>query len=129
MVSVAYLGSQVLDNAPELLEGLKKRAGLTWDEISRRAGISTRTILKWRASDGEPDLSDFGRIAKACGIESVHALAEFVEGPKPRTERDEDLFRRAVQKAAEELTTLHARAVSAEAERDQLRDEIGRLHG
>lgn len=124
MVCKAYLAPTVLENAPELLEGLKKRAAsMTWEQIAEASGVSLRTIYKWKAGEGEPGLSDFGRIAKACGVETVHDLAEFVEGPRV-DEIDARTLRFIEERFGAEFGRIYSRALSAEAERDRLRDEL-----
>lgn len=58
----------------ELLAVLRRRAGLSQDELARRAGTSGPTVAAYERGHKEPRWSTFVRLAGACGVTPIVAL-------------------------------------------------------
>ena len=52
----------------ELLGALRRRTGLSQDELARRAGTSGPTVAAYESGRKEPRWSTFVRLAGACGV-------------------------------------------------------------
>jgi transcriptional regulator with XRE-family HTH domain len=59
----------------ELLAGLRHRAGMSQDELARRAGTSGPTVAAYERGRKEPRWSTFVRLAEACGATPTVTLA------------------------------------------------------
>jgi transcriptional regulator with XRE-family HTH domain len=58
----------------ELLAALRRRAGMSQDELARRAGTSGPTVAAYERGHKEPRWSTFVRLAEACGATPTVAL-------------------------------------------------------
>lgn len=124
MLSAPYFAPRVFDQVPPLLEKLKARSGYSWAEMARLVGVDPRTMHDWKTGKTEPRLSEFGRLAKACGIETVAALAEVVEGYRCATAAAESEVHEAViATLGDSLRELQIRAAKAEAELKRIRGD------
>jgi transcriptional regulator with XRE-family HTH domain len=59
----------------ELLAALRHRAGLSQDDLARRAGTSGPTVAAYERGRKEPRWSTFVRLAEACGAVPTVTLA------------------------------------------------------
>lgn len=122
MLSVTYFAPRVFDQVPALLEKLKVRSGFSWTEMARLVGVDPRTMHDWKSGKTEPRLSEFGRLAKACGIDTIASLSEIVEGARYRSPAVESEIREeTIATLGETIAELQVRAARAEAELRKLR--------
>ncbi len=61
----------------ELLVDVRKRAGLTQAELSRRLSRPQSFVSKYERGERRLDIVEFGEVAKALGIDPVKLLAKF----------------------------------------------------
>ncbi|MDE0606524.1 MAG: helix-turn-helix transcriptional regulator [Acidimicrobiaceae bacterium] len=57
----------------DLLDRLKSRFGIEWNEIAKVAGISRQSVTKWRNGQASPDNRRFGALCR------LAALAELIQ--------------------------------------------------
>jgi transcriptional regulator with XRE-family HTH domain len=72
-------------NAPELLEQARVSAGLTQEELARRAGTSRPTLSAYERGRKSPTVTTFARILAGAGWElAARPLVSFTGQPSPR---------------------------------------------
>ncbi len=57
------------------LKALRKKAGLTQEELAFRVGLTARTIVRWETNNGVPDLDDIKRLAEALHVSEQQLLS------------------------------------------------------
>lgn len=65
---VTVRGMRVEISPAEELKLMRHRAGLKQSEVAEAAGVSRQTISNWENGFGEPSISEYRRIAAACGV-------------------------------------------------------------
>lgn len=66
--------------SPDVLIGLRARGGLGVQELADTLGVSRNTLTSWEAGRTEPTVSEFVRLARACGGDPAEALARAGKG-------------------------------------------------
>ena len=61
----------------DLLREARLRAGLTQQELARRAGTSQSAIARWESGDVLPSLERLRALIRACGLELTFGLANY----------------------------------------------------
>ena len=57
------------------LKALRKKAGLTQEELAFRVGLTARTIVRWETNNSVPDLDDIKRLAEALHVSEQQLLS------------------------------------------------------
>lgn len=55
-------------NIVKVIDEERKKQNLSWEELSRRAGISSAATRMWRYRGSEPGVDKVDRVLKALGI-------------------------------------------------------------
>lgn len=99
-----------MDNAKigSLIAELRKKQGLTQQQLADKLNLSNKTISKWESGSGSPDISNLSVLAEALGI-SVDELLKG-EVSKPASGKNLDIPKdRSPQKGlTPEQTTARA---------------------
>jgi transcriptional regulator with XRE-family HTH domain len=61
----------------DLLREARLRAGLTQQELARRAGTSQSAIARWESGDVLPSFERLRELIRACGLELTFGLANY----------------------------------------------------
>jgi transcriptional regulator with XRE-family HTH domain len=61
----------------DLIREARLRAGLTQQELARRAGTSQPAIARWERGDVVPSFERLCELIRACGLELTFGLANF----------------------------------------------------
>ncbi len=68
----------------KLIAELRKKLGLTQQQLTDKLNLSNKTISKWEAGNGSPDISNLPVLAEALGI----SVDELLKGELNRQEAD-----------------------------------------
>ena len=58
---------------------LRKRRGLTQEEVAEALGVSTRTVMRWESHMGNPTLRDLKNIASLFKVSIAYIVGEQIE--------------------------------------------------
>jgi transcriptional regulator with XRE-family HTH domain len=61
----------------DLLREARLRAGLTQQQLARRAGTSQSAIARWESGAVQPSLERLRELVRACGLELTFGLANY----------------------------------------------------
>ena len=61
----------------DLLREARLRAGLTQQELARRAGTSQPAIARWESGAVQPSFERLRELIRACGLELTYGLAAY----------------------------------------------------
>jgi transcriptional regulator with XRE-family HTH domain len=61
----------------DLLREARLRAGLTQQQLARRAGTSQSAIARWESGAVLPSLERLRELIRACGLELTYGLADY----------------------------------------------------
>ena len=70
----------------KLIAELRKKQGLTQQQLADKMNLSNKTISKWESGSGSPDISNLPVLAEALGI----SVDELLKGELNESELDED---------------------------------------
>jgi transcriptional regulator with XRE-family HTH domain len=62
--------------AADLIREARRRAGVSQEELGRRAGRAQSAIARWERGDVEPRFATVVELVRACGLELTIGLAE-----------------------------------------------------
>ena len=68
----------------KLIAELRKKQGLTQQQLADKLNLSNKTISKWESGSGSPDISNLPLLAEALGI----SVDELLKGEIKNTESD-----------------------------------------
>ena len=68
----------------KLIAELRKKQGLTQQQLADKLNLSNKTISKWESGNGSPDISNLPVLAEALGI----SVDELLKGELNNTESD-----------------------------------------
>ena len=71
----------------KLIAELRKKQGLTQQQLADKLNLSNKTISKWESGNGSPDISNLPVLAEALGI----SVDELLKGEINRSEPDTNL--------------------------------------
>ena len=75
-------------NCLALLVDARRRAGLTQEEVARRAGVARPSISQYENGKKDPSVTNLNRLIQACGME-LHLRAEHLsEADRAQAFRD-----------------------------------------
>lgn len=88
----------------DLLREARLRAGLTQQQLARRARTSQSAIARWESGAVQPSLERLQELIRACGLEVGFSLANYDDSYVEFIERyldltPEDRIRQAVERA------------------------------
>jgi transcriptional regulator with XRE-family HTH domain len=75
----------------DLLREARLRAGLTQQELARRAHTSQSAIARWESGDVVPSFERLRELVRACGLELTFGLANYDDSYDYFIERSLDL--------------------------------------
>jgi transcriptional regulator with XRE-family HTH domain len=61
----------------DLLREARLRAGLTQQQLAKRAGTSQSAIARWESGAVQPSLERLRELIRACGLELTYGLANY----------------------------------------------------
>lgn len=68
----------------KLIAELRKKQGLTQQQLADKLNLSNKTISKWESGNGSPDLSNLPMLAETLGI----SVDELLKGESNRSEQN-----------------------------------------
>lgn len=68
----------------KLIADLRKKQGLTQQQLADKLNLSNKTISKWESGNGSPDLSNLPMLAETLGI----SVDELLKGESNRSEQN-----------------------------------------
>ena len=68
----------------KLIAKLRKKQGLTQQQLAYKLNLSNKTISKWESGNGSPDISNLPVLAEVLGI----SVDELLKGELKKTEAD-----------------------------------------
>lgn len=68
----------------KLIAELRKKQGLTQQQLADKLNLSNKTISKWESGNGSPDISNLPVLAETLGI----SVDELLKGELKKTEAD-----------------------------------------
>jgi transcriptional regulator with XRE-family HTH domain len=71
----------------DVLREARLRAGLTQQELARRAGTSQSAIARWESGQVHPSFERLRELVRACGLELTFRLANYDDSYLPQIER------------------------------------------
>jgi transcriptional regulator with XRE-family HTH domain len=71
----------------DLLREARLRAGITQEELGRRAGRPQSQIARWESGRVDPSLETLRMLIRACGLELTYGLATYDDSYVPYIER------------------------------------------
>ena len=71
----------------KLIAELRKKQGLTQQQLADKLNLSNKTISKWESGSGGPDISNLLVLAESLGI----SVDELLKGELNKSEADTDL--------------------------------------
>ena len=69
----------------KLIAELRKKQGLTQQQLADKLNLSNKTISKWESGSGSPDISNLPVLAEALGISVDELLKGELKGPESDT--------------------------------------------
>ena len=86
------LGVTKMDNVQtgELIAELRRKQGLTQQQLADKLNLSNKTISKWESGSGSPDISNLPVLAEALGISVDELLGGKLNEPKLDTNTHKD---------------------------------------
>lgn len=93
------------------LREIRRRAGLSQEDLARMVGVERTTVTKWESGHNEPALPVFAKIADVLGVPADELLGRSVSqtGKRPVDVRATD----AELRRLEERTGVPARLIAA----------------
>ena len=88
MRSRRELGATKMDNVQtgKLIAELRRKQGLTQQQLADKLNLSNKTISKWESGSGSPDISNLPVLAEALGISADELLRGRLKQPKLDTD-------------------------------------------
>ena len=108
MRSRRELGATKMDNVQtgKLIAELRRKQGLTQQQLADKLNLSNKTISKWESGSGSPDISNLPVLAEALGI----SADELLRGRLKESELDTDTHKKGVRR--KELTPIQKMEIS-----------------
>ena len=72
----------------KLIAELRKKQGLTQQQLADKLNLSNKTISKWESGNGSPDISNLPVLAEALGISVDELLKGEINKPEADTNPD-----------------------------------------
>src|SRR5262245_11821336 len=72
--------SEEYQRLPPFLRAMRERAGLTQRDLGESLGKPQSWVYNCETANRRMDLTEFIAWAKACGVDAVEALREFIAG-------------------------------------------------
>ncbi|GKI15776.1 hypothetical protein CE91St44_22610 [Oscillospiraceae bacterium] len=108
MRSRRELGATKMDNVQtgKLIAELRRKQGLTQQQLADKLNLSNKTISKWESGSGSPDISNLPVLAEALGI----SADELLRGRLKESKLDTDTHKKGVPR--KELTPRQKMEIS-----------------
>ncbi len=90
----------------KLIAELRRKQGLTQQQLADKLNLSNKTISKWESGSGSPDISNLPVLAEALGI----SADELLRGRLKESELDTDTHKKGVRR--KELTPIQKMEIS-----------------
>jgi len=102
------LGATKMDNVQtgKLIAELRRKQGLTQQQLADKLNLSNKTISKWESGSGSPDISNLPVLAEALGI----SADELLRGRLKESKLDTDTHKKGVPR--KELTPRQKMEIS-----------------
>lgn len=72
----------------KLIAELRKKYGLTQQQLADELNLSNKTISKWESGNGSPDIANLPVLAEALGISVDELLKGEINGAETNTDSD-----------------------------------------
>ena len=72
----------------KLIAALRKKQGLTQQQLADKLNLSNKTVSKWESGKGSPDISNLSVLAEALGVSADELLKGETSSKKPDTGLD-----------------------------------------
>lgn len=72
----------------KLIAELRKKQGLTQQQLADKLNLSNKTISKWESGNGSPDISNLPLLAEALGISVDELLRGKINNSEPYTDSE-----------------------------------------
>lgn len=72
----------------KLIAELRKKQGLTQQQLANKLNLSNKTISKWESGNGSPDISNLPLLAEALGISVDELLRGEINNSEPYTDSE-----------------------------------------
>ena len=92
---------------------LRKKAGLSQDELAEQMGVSRQSVSKWEGAQSIPDLNKILKLSEIFGVSTDYLLKDDFEKPAPEiseTITDEKPLRRVSMEEANKFLTVNERS-------------------